>query len=532
MPLGAGIFLAPATRTLHRKTMTVDLPLAISAKAICKAYGPTVALDNASVEVRAGTVHALLGENGAGKSTFVKVLSGLVRPDQGALNINGKPVTFHNPRDAHRAGVQTAFQEMTQIPDLTVTENLLLLNEPVGLLGRIRRRDAEEEATAHLASLGLSGIDPRAELRELDLVLRQKLEIARALYRKPRLLLLDEPTSTLTGPDIAWLGDIVARAKADGIAVIFISHHLHEVREFCEYMTVLRNGRDVGAARVEDLSDDEVIKLIIGRSLAATFPAREDHPNQQPAPALEARGISTESGLKNVSFRLAKGEVLGVAGLQGMGQNELFLSCFGAMGLSEGQLLVEGQEVSFAGPEDAIASGIGFVPEDRKTEGLFLTMDGTRNATLPSLAANSHFGLIDLAAERTRVRAAFEVLQLNRRAVTDTASSFSGGNQQKMVIAKWLLTNSRTLLLFDPTRGVDVGTKHEIYVLIRNFARSGGAVLVFSSEIPELANLCDRVMVMYGGRAAGEIASDALSEEAIMHLALVGAPVITKVMVA
>lgn len=500
----------------------MDKPLAISAKAIRKAYGPTVALDRANVAVRAGTVHALLGENGAGKSTLVKILSGLVRPDQGELVINGQPVDFRSPRDAHRVGVQTAFQEMTQIPDLTVTENLLLLNEPLGLLRRIRRRAAEEAASAHLASLGLGAIDPRAELRELDLVLRQKLEIARALFRKPRLLLLDEPTSTLSGPDIHWLGDIVARAKGDGIAVVFISHHLSEVRAFCEYMTVLRNGRDVGAARVEDMSDDEVIRQIIGRSLAATFPERTQAANHTLAPALEARAMATDGGLKDVSFRLAKGEVLGVAGLQGMGQYDLLMGCFGAIGLTEGQLLVEGQEVSFAGPEDAIASGIGLVPEDRKTEGLFLTMDGTRNASLPSLEADSHFGLIDLKSERARVRSAFEAIRLHQRAVTDRASSFSGGNQQKMAIAKWLLTDSRTLLLFDPTRGVDVGTKHEIYVLIRNFAQSGGAVLVFSSEIPELVNLCDRVMVMYAHRVAGEIAAKDLSEEAIMNLALGG----------
>lgn len=506
----------------------METPLAISATAIRKAYGPTVALDSANVAVRSGTVHALLGENGAGKSTFVKVLSGLVRRDQGELLIDGQPTYFTSPRDAHRAGIQTAFQEMTQVPDLTVIENLMLLNEPVGLLGQIRRRAAADRAEAHLAALGLGQINPYSELRDLDLVLRQKLEIARALLRKPRILLLDEPTSTLSGPDIHWLGDIVQRATAGGTSVIFISHHLPEVRDFCEYMTVLRNGRDVGTGRVADVSDDEVVRMIIGRSLAATFPPREDTVDRSAPPALEARAIATESGLCNLSFRLQPGEILGVAGLQGMGQNDLFLGCFGAMGLSAGSLAVGGREVSFASPADAIASGIGLVPEDRKTEGLFLTLDGMRNASMPSLAKVSRFGLIDRRAERARVRAAFDAIQLQPRAVTDRADSFSGGNQQKIAMAKWLLTSSRTLLLFDPTRGVDVGTKHEIYVMIRDFARRGGAVLIFSSEIPELVNLCDRVLVMYARRLAGEVPAEALSEEAIMHLALGGKPVDAK----
>jgi ribose transport system ATP-binding protein len=500
-----------------------DIP-AIYANAIRKEYGPTVALDDATVKVAAGTVHALLGENGAGKSTLVKILSGLVRPDAGELLIHGKAVRFTSPSDAHKCGIQTAFQEMTQIPDLTVVENLLLLNEPTGLMGRIRRRAGEEMIAEHLADYGLGAIPLRAEMRTLDLAQRQKLEIARALFRKPQILLLDEPTSTLSGPDIPWLGDIVERCKSDGITTIFISHHLTEVRELCEFMTVLRNGRNVGSARVEELSDDGVVQMIIGRSLEATYPIRVPYAVPEAPIALAARNLTVGSRVKDVSFSLAAGEVLGVAGLQGMGQNELFLSCFGALAITSGSLLVSGQKVSFAGPADAIASGIGLVPEDRKTEGLFLDIDGTQNASLPSLKAVSRWGLIHQDKERARVTDAFRSVQLDTRAVHDKASSFSGGNQQKMVLAKWLLTNASVLLLMDPTRGVDVGTRYEFYVMIREFAKRGGSVLMISSEIPELVNVCDRVLVMYAHKVVGEIATDDLSEEAVMHLALGGQP--------
>lgn len=500
-----------------------DVP-AVSARSIRKEYGATVALDDASVEVGAGKVHALLGENGAGKSTFVKVLSGLVRPDRGELRIHGEEVRLGSVRDAHKHGIQTAFQEMTQIPDLTVAENMLLLNEPVGFLGQIRRRSGEDKVAAHLKTLDLSDIPMRAEMRTLDLAQRQKLEIARAIFRAPRVLLLDEPTSTLSGPDITWLGHIVERCKAQGTSIIFISHHLPEVREFCETMTVLRNGRNAGTARVADLSDAEVVSMIIGRSLDATYPVRVSHKREPAPPALEARGLRVGHRMRDASFQLAQGEVLGVAGLQGMGQNELFLACFGALPVDEGTLEVRGQPVSFAGPADAIASGIGLVPEDRKTEGLFLDLDGTQNASLPNLRAVSRFGLMQKAEEAARVRQAFRDIQLHTRAVTERADSFSGGNQQKMVLAKWLLTDAHTLLLLDPTRGVDVGTKHEIYTLIRDFARRGGAVLMFSSEIPEIVNVCDRALVVYDHHIAGDVGAEDLTEETIMHLALGGHP--------
>lgn len=499
-----------------------DAVAAISVMNLRKAYGPTVALNDASFTVKAGTVHALLGENGAGKSTLVKVLSGLVRPDGGRLVVHGKDVSIGSPRDAHRLGIQTAFQEMTQIPDLTVTQNMLLLYEPRNAAGQIRKSEAERIVAEHLEKLGLGFVDPRAELRDLDLALRQRLEIARAIFRKPRILLLDEPTSTLSGPDIVWLGDIIAKSKAQGVSSIFISHRMPEVNEFCEYLTVLRNGKETGTARVGELSEDEVVRMIVGRSLEATFPPRGKALPPATQPALEARSVSVGNRLRNASFALSPGEVLGVAGLQGMGQLELFMACFGALPITGGRLLVRGKEVVLTSPRDAIRSNIGIslVPEDRKTEGLFLKLDGRRNASLPSLRKFARFGLINAARERQAVSNAMKAIQVDQRALYSKVGTFSGGNQQKIAMAKWMLTGNQLLLLFDPTRGVDVGTKHEIYVMIREFADKGGAVLMFSTEIPELVNLCDRVLVMYGGRIARQVGGDELSEDAIIEAAI------------
>ncbi len=499
-----------------------ELHPVVEVSEVRKTYGATVALDGASLKVAPGSVHALLGENGAGKSTMVKILSGLVQPNSGEIRFSGEPRRLSSPRVAQGLGLQTAFQEMTQVRDLTVTQNLLLNSEPVTGLGFLRKRRAEEMAIAHLEKLGLGFIDPRAEVRDLDLPVRQKLEIARAVLKQPKLLLLDEPTSTLSGRDIDWLGRIIAETKAAGASVVFISHRMPEVSEFCEFLTVFRNGKDVGTARVGELPEEEIVRMIIGRSISSTFPAREGTPRVSETPRLSARNVSTASRLKDASFDLAPGEVLGVSGLQGMGMQELFLGCFGATPLSGGHIEINGKRVMLMSPRDAVRQNIGvsLVPEDRKTEGLFLKLDGLKNMSLPVLDRFTRFGLIDGEAEAEAVRDTMRSVQVHDRALFTRAGAFSGGNQQKLSIGKWLLTGSRVLLLYDPTRGVDVGTKHEIYVLIHEFAKAGGSVLLFSSEIPELVNLCHRVLVMYKGAIVLELDGDELDEEVIIRAAL------------
>src|SRR5271166_2538083 len=494
---------------------------AISVERVRKAYGATVAVDDASFSVARGAVHALLGENGAGKSTIVKLLSGLTQPDSGGLRLFGEAVRLSSPRDSQARGIQTAFQEMTLVKDLTVLDNMLLPRGPSGLTGMIRRRQARSLVAAHFDALGMSDVLLDDEIGELDLAIQQKIEIARALFRKPRILLLDEPTSTLTGRDVEWLGGIIERLRAEGVTTVFISHRLREVRAFCDTMTVLRNGMHIATGPVASYPDDEVIRMIAGRALSHAFPRREDQRVFGPE-VLAAERISTSGKLRDASFSLHSGEILGVAGLQGMGQLDLFLACFGMADLTAGRLRVDGEPIVITSPTDAVRANIGIslVPEDRKTEALSLKLSGKHNTSLPVIDRFSRGPLIDGSRETAAVEAIFERVDVDRRALWTRVGAFSGGNQQKIAIAKWLLAESLVLLLFDPTRGIDVGTKNELYRLIRAYADAGGAVLFHSTEIPELVYLCDRVLVCYAGRIVSEIPSGRLSEEKILRAAL------------
>ncbi len=506
---------------MNKATSDGDGDTAVAVEHVRKAYGATVAVDDVSFAIPRGSVHALLGENGAGKSTIVKLLSGLAQPDSGAFRLFGRPVRFASPRDAQAQGVQTAFQEMTLVGDLTVLDNMILPKGPVGPFGAIRRRAARIAVTRHFVSLGLDDIHLDEEIGDLDLAVRQKIEIARALYRAPRLLLLDEPTSTLSGRDVDWLGRIIADQRAKGVTTMFISHRLREVRAFCDTMTVLRNGRHIATNRVSAYADDDVIAMIAGRALAHAFPPRPAGARALGAEVLGAERLATAGKLREASFSLRAGEVLGVAGLQGMGQLDLFLACFGMTDLRGGHLRVDGLPIVITSPTDAVRANIGIslVPEDRKTEALSLKLSGKHNASLPVIARFSRL-LIDDAAEAAAVEAVFERVDVDRRALWTRVGAFSGGNQQKIAIAKWLLAESRVLLLYDPTRGIDVGTKNELYRLIRAYADSGGAVLFYSTEIPEIVHLADRALVFYQGKIAEEIVGEHLSEEAILRAAL------------
>jgi ribose transport system ATP-binding protein len=495
---------------------------AISVTGVRKAYGPTVALDDVTVEIGQGTVHALLGENGAGKSTLVKMLSGLVSPDHGQISILGQKVDLHSPLAAQRLGVQTAFQEMTLLRNLTVLDNMLIPRAPVGPVGMIRRASARRDVARHFGDLGLHGFDLDDEIGELDLAVRQKIEIARAVYRKPKVLLLDEPTSALSGPDVDWMGEVIRRERDRGTTVIFISHRLREVRDYCDELTILRGGKHIATGHVKDYADEDVVRMIAGRSLIHSFPPRTSIKHQVGAEVLGARNAGTDGKLRDASFSLRAGEILGVAGLQGMGQLELFMAVFGDRPLKRGHLVVNGEKVVFTSSRDAISAriGISLVPEERKTEGLFLRLSGTHNATIPIVERFARFGLIDRETESDAVRRVFRQVNVADRAEWMPAESFSGGNQQKIAIAKWLLTEARVLLVYDPTRGIDVGTKNEIYQLLRSYAEAGGAVLFYSTEIPELVHLSDRTLVFYSGAIAAELSGDDLTEENILAAAL------------
>ena len=500
--------------------MRNEPPAAIAVEGLSKRFDATVALDDVSFSIGQGEIRALIGENGAGKSTLVKILAGLIREDGGTVRVFGEAAAIGRPARAHRLGIQTAFQELTLVDDLTVTQNMLLPYEP-RFAGQIDRRRSRRAVEAHLHRLGLDDVEPNAPVGELTLSVRQKIEIAKAVARAPRILLLDEPTSTLSAADVDWLGGLIRDLHAGGTTVVFISHRMAEVRRFCRSLTVLRNGRHVGSYGIDEVSDDEVVRLVIGRSLGAIYPVREDHRiADAAAPALAGEGLAIDGALNDLSFALWPGEVLGVGALQGMGQRELFEALFGERGVDRGAIRRGGRLVTLAAPADAVRAGISMVPEDRKTEALFLRLTGGANVSIPVIDRFARAGWIARGAEAAAVDEVLNDLQVHPRALYKAASSFSGGNQQKIAIAKWLLARSEVLLAFDPTRGVDIGTKHEIYVLIRALARNGVAVLYYSTEIPELVNVCDRVLVMYRGRVVKELAGDAITEQVIMSHAL------------
>ncbi len=496
---------------------------AVEVIGLTKHFGATIALEDVSLAIPAGDVHALLGENGAGKSTLVKILSGLLRPDSGDILLSGEPAHINDPRKSHACGIQTAYQEISLVKDLTVTQNMLVPYEPSRLLWQVRRRRSEELVREIFDRFGLDDVDPRAEVGTLDLSVKQKIEIARAVSRDPKILLLDEPTSALSGKDVDWLGGLMAKLRDQGVTIVFISHRMHEVRRLCDHLTVLRNGRNVGSFAVDDISEKEVISLVIGRSLAATYPPKPPRSERKSGePALSARDLTIEGKVNDFSVDLWPGEIMGIAGLEGMGQRDLFFALFGMIAPSSGTIWVGGKPVMLKSPRDAVRPevGISLVPEERKTEALALQMTGSENVSLPVIDRFTRFGLIDTKREAAQVARVLDMVQVERRALYSPCNVFSGGNQQKLVIAKWLLTESRILLMYDPTRGVDVGTKAEIYVLIREYVKAGGAVLFYSTDVPELVNLCDEVKVIYRGREVAALSDDRLSDENIMRAAL------------
>jgi ribose transport system ATP-binding protein len=498
-----------------------DAAAAVTLEGLSKRFDATMALEDVSFSIAPGEVRALLGENGAGKSTLVKILSGLLKPDRGSVRVDGAPLGFGSPARAHRLGISAAFQEMTLVDCLSVVQNTLLPNEPTWLGTLVDRRRSRDLVAAQLEALDMRDVDPDALVGELDLPTRQKIEIAKAMARKPRVLLLDEATSTLPVADVDWLGRQIERFKAAGVTIVFITHRMAEVRRFCDSMTVLRNGRHVGSYKLDDVGDAEVVRLMIGRSLGAIYPPRtEPAPAAAVTPAIEVDELTVEGRLAKVSFAVRPGEVVGVAALQGMGQRELFDALYGVARAGDGALRRAGRRVALTSPAAAVAAGITLVPEDRKTEGLSLRLSGLENATLPVISRMARAGWIDRAIEHVAADQVFARLNVPPRALYQPVSTFSGGNQQKIALARSLLTEADVFLLFDPTRGVDIGTKHDIYVLVRELAAAGKAIVLYSTEVPEIVNLCDRAVVLYRGRLVDELQDERLTEENIIAAAL------------
>jgi ribose transport system ATP-binding protein len=488
---------------------------------VSKRYGGVRALANAGLTVFAGAIHAVLGENGAGKSTLIKILAGVVAPDAGRIALDGAEVAFDSPAAAGRAGIVCIFQELSLIPDLSVADNIAIANPPrrFGMIDRRAQRRLAEEA---LERAGAPDIHPMALVKDLPLSRRQMVEIAKAMARKPRVLILDEATSALTAADVAKVFVVLKRLRQEGLALLFISHRMHEIAELADECTVFRNGANVATYAAGTKTDSEVVEMMIGREYSHVFPPKPAARPKGAAPLLDVRNLSWTDRLRDVSFTVDAGEIVGLGGLDGQGQRELLLALFGVLRGVTGETRVAGALAPPSSPKAAKAKAIGMalIPEDRKTEGLMLPMSVRENLSFAALARVSRGGVIDRARETELVAELMDLLEIHAAGTDIPAGALSGGNQQKIVIAKWLMAEPRIILLNDPTRGIDVGTKQEIYALLRRLADQGAAIVFYTTDYDELIGCCDRALVLYNGAISRELVGREITERALIASAL------------
>ena len=492
---------------------------------IFKYFPGVTALESVDFALTPGEIHALVGQNGAGKSALIKILSGAYTADAGEMRFLGAPYRPRTPLDALEAGVRVVYQEFNQLPYLSVAENLLFERLPRRFGVMLDRATLRRRAIDLLKRVGLE-LDPAIRLEHLGIAQRQLVEIAKALSSTGRLLVLDEPTATLTPREVTRLFEIIRSVRASGVTVIYVSHHLQEIFELCDRVTVLRNGRRIESFALSETSAPELVRLMVGRPLEAATHAIEADAAEtaSPAPtkrepALRLDGLRTRGSSYPVSFELNYGEILGLAGLVGSGRTELLRAIFGADRRHGGEIYQDGQRVAFADPLDAVRHRVCLLTENRKEEGLVLAMPLRVNVTLTDLAQVSRAGLLRVQTERATARHWVRELDVRSRSVEQTARELSGGNQQKLIIAKWLFRDALIIMLDEPTRGIDVGAKAEIYTLLRRLAKVGKALLVVSSELPELMVICDRILVLSRGRLVGEVHRNEFDEERILSLA-------------
>lgn len=486
----------------------------VSFEGIVKRFPGVTALDGVSFDVSAGEVHALIGENGAGKSTLMKILAGAYRADEGTVRIDGHQVQIHGPEAGRSLGVRMIYQELTVLPNLDVGRNILLGREPTRR-GLVDWRALYRQAQAILTELGLD-IDARTMVEDLAIGEQQMVEIARALVGDPKTIVLDEPTSSLTRSEEEALFDLVRRLKDRGVAILYISHRMEEIFLLADRATVLRDGQWVATKPIGDVTEQDLIALMVGRDIDTSAKA----PAHDAAPVvLEVRDLQAGPRVRGVSFAVEAGEVLGFSGLVGSGRTETALAVFGAEPHSAGEILLNGDRRTVHTPRDAIASGILYIPEDRKGLGLVLIHTVAENLALPSLPRFETRGLLDRRGERRFVAEWIEKLGVRTPSPDQQIEFLSGGNQQKVVLAKWLALGPKVLILDEPTRGIDVGAKAEVFRLIREIAAQGVAVILISSELPEILRESNRIAVFHQGRIAGELDAEDASEEAVMALA-------------
>lgn len=487
----------------------------VELRGVAKRFGGVPALRGVDLDLRPGEVHALVGENGAGKSTLVKFLAGVHRPDSGELLLDGRPLALHSPLDARHHGIAVIHQHPTLYPDLDVAENIFMGRQPRDRLGRLDWRAMYRDTLRLLDQLD-AGFAPSTPVQGLSVADQQLVEIAKALSLDARVLVMDEPTASLSAREVDELFTIVRQLRDRSVAVLFVTHRLEEVFALADRVTVFRDGAHVITAPAAELTTEETIRHMVGRRLEALFPKE---PAKIGAVVLSVRGLSRAGAFRDVGFDLRRGEILGLFGLVGAGRTEVARVLFGIDRAEAGEIRVNGDRVRIGAPEQALALGIGYVPEDRHGQGLVLPFPVQANVTLPIVSRLSRWGLLARRRERQIAADLTDRLQVRSAGLAQEAAALSGGNQQKVVLAKWLATRPTVLILDEPTRGIDVGTKAEVHRLISGLAGQGMAILLISSELPEIMGMADRVLVMHEGRLTGEFARAAAGQERIMAAA-------------
>ena len=490
----------------------------VAMQGISKSFGPVRVLEGVDFAVQGGEIHALVGENGAGKSTLMKILSGAHAADGGSILLDGKPVAIRSTREAEAHGIAIIHQELNMIPQLSVMDNLFLGREP-NRLDVIERRRMRREAKTWLSRVGAAQLEPDRVVETLSIGLQQLVEIAKALSLNAGILIMDEPTASLTEREIRLLFDIMRELKARGVGIVYVSHRMEELFTICDKVSVLRDGHFVGERAVAQTNFNEIVQMMVGRELKERFPKREV--SLGPV-RLKVDDLSDDGHISHIHFDVRAGEVLGVAGLIGAGRSEILNTLFGVNRRTAGEVLLDGRPMSIRRPIDAISAGFGFVTEDRKSQGLILGWSLRENSTLVHLASYARAGIINRRAEDAAVKQLMEELHIRARDAELDVKALSGGNQQKVVFAKWLARPPKVLLLDEPTRGVDVGGKAEIYQIINQLAAAGTAIVMVSSELPEVLAMSDRILVMCEGQQAAVFDARATTQEQIMTAATQG----------
>ncbi len=494
---------------------------AVSMRGISKSFSGVRVLEDVGFDLRQGEIHGLVGGNGAGKSTLMKILVGAYTLDEGTFEVAGRPVRFNSTHDALKAGVGMVFQEFSLVPTLSVAQNVFLAREARSRAGLIDDRDSERRTRDLFARMQVD-VDPRRPLDELPTVYWQLTEIAKALSQDVRVMIMDEPTAALGKTETKQLFELMRRLKERGISIVYISHRMEEVFEICDRITILRDGRRVLTEESGKLTMADVIDQIVGRKVEQAMEWKERKVASGGDMLLEVRGLVTATKLRGIDLELRQGEILGLAGLMGSGRTELSRALFGIDQIQAGEIVVRGRRLSLRGPEDAIAAGFALIPEDRRAQGLILDHTVRENLLLPALDRLSRGGFVDDGAGTRLAESLVKKLTIRLRSVNQPIRLLSGGNQQKVVIAKWLATKPRILIMDEPTAGVDIGTKGEIVDMIRAFAEAGNGVIIISSELPELLAVSDRVLILRDGVVDGELDRRAIHSEEQLHHAVQG----------